>query len=124
MKTVFLTKVSQMKFKIVLIDFPFDDFSESKLRQALCLTNPISKYKQIVLTVISSNLQNANEITDIIIEKTQIDFNRTGLKVSSVIKIHRLLTTSDKIIRKIIGDLPESYHSEVYKKIKKLFEID
>ena len=71
--------------------------------------NPISKHKQIVLAVITSNLQNANEITDIIIENTQIDFDITGLKVSSVIKIHRLLTKSDKIIRKTIGDLPESY---------------
>ena len=112
-----------MKFKIVLIDFPFDDFSESKLRPALCLTNPISKHKQIVLAVITSNLQNASEITDIVIEKTQTDFGITGLKASSVIKIHRLLTTTDKIIRKTIGELPESYHFEVYEKIKKLFEI-
>ena len=85
--------------------------------------NPISKHKQIVLAVITSNLQNANEITDIIIENTQIDFAITGLKVSSVIKIHRLLTTSDKIIRKTIGDLPETYHSEVYEKPKKSFDI-
>lgn len=112
-----------MKFKIVLIDFPFDDFSESKLRPALCLTNPISKHKQIVLAVITSNLQNGNEVTDVIVEKSQTDFGITGLKVSSVIKIHRLLTTTDKIIRKTIGTLPESYHSEVYEKIKKLFDI-
>ena len=112
-----------MKFKIVLVDFPFDDFSESKLRPALCLTNPISIHKQLVLAVITSNLQNANEITDVVIEKNKIDFDTTGLKVSSVIKIHRLLTTTDKIIRKTIGDLPESYHSEVYEKIKRLFDI-
>ncbi|MEO8819257.1 MAG: type II toxin-antitoxin system PemK/MazF family toxin [Ginsengibacter sp.] len=107
-----------MKFKIVLTDFPFDNFSESKLRPALCLTNPVSKHRQIVLAGITSNLQNANEITDVIIQKNQIDFVTTGLKVSSVIKIHRLLTASDKIIRKVIGNLPESYHSEVYEKIK------
>ena len=112
-----------MKFKIVLIDFPFDEFSGSKLRPALCLTKPISKYNQVVLAVITSNLQNANEITDVIIEKTQIDFGITGLKVSSVIKIHRLLTAADKIIRNIIGDLPEFYHSQVDEKIKKLFDI-
>jgi mRNA interferase MazF len=111
-----------MKFKIVLIDFPFDDFSETKLRPALCLTNPISEHNQIVLALITSNLQNANEITDGLL-KDQVDFQATGLKVSSVIKIHRLLTTTDKIIRKIIGDLPESYYSEIYEKIKRLFGI-
>ena len=112
-----------MKFKIVLIDFPFDDFSETKLRPALCLTNPISEHNQIVLALITSNLQNANETADVLIEKDQVDFQVTGLKVSSVIKIHRLLTTTDKIIRKIIGDLPESYYSEIYEKIKRLFGI-
>lgn len=112
-----------MKFKIVLIDFPFDNFSESKLRPALCLTNPVSNHKQIVLAAITSNLHNANEITDVIIENKQIDFGATGLKVSSVIKIHRLLTATDKIIRKTIGDLPEFYRSEVFEKIKKLFDI-
>ncbi len=59
-----------MKFKIVLIDFPFDDFSEAKLRPALCLTNPISEHNQIVLALITSYLQNANEITDVIIERS------------------------------------------------------
>lgn len=113
-----------MKFKIVLINFPFDDFTQTKLRPALCLTDFISKHQQIVLAPITSNLNNATEITDLIIEITNTGFEKTGLKVSSVIKIHRLLTTSDKIIQKTIGDLPESFHQEVYEKIKLLFNIN
>lgn len=110
-----------MKFKIVLINFPFDKFTESKLRPALCSTEVISKHNQIILAAITSNLNNATEVTDVVIENTEIDFEKTGLKVSSVIKIHKLLTASDKIIQKIIGDLPQSYHEQVYKKIKLLF---
>jgi mRNA interferase MazF len=110
-----------MKFKIVLINFPFDDFTESKLRPALCLTEVISKHNQIILAAITSNLNNATEVTDIIIKNTEVDFEKTGLKVSSVIKIHRLLTVSDKIIEKTIGDLPELYREKVYKKIRLLF---
>lgn len=62
-----------MKFKTVLINFPFDDFSEKKLRPALCLTDPISKFGHIVFAPITSNLNNATEITDLIIEKTEVD---------------------------------------------------
>lgn len=113
-----------MKFKIVLMNFPFDDFTQTKLRSALCLTDFISEYQQIVLAPITSNLNNATEITDLIIESTDTGFEKTGLKVSSVIKIHKLLTTSDKIIQKTIGDLPESFHQEVYEKIKLLFNIN
>jgi mRNA interferase MazF len=113
-----------MKYKIVLINFPFDDFSTSKLCPALCLTNPISKHAHVILAPITSNLDNATEPTDIIIENTVPAFQETGLKVSSVIKLHRLLTASDSIIQKTIGFLPPAFHQEVSEKIKQLFHID
>jgi len=112
-----------MKFKIVLINFPFDDLSGTKLRPALCLTDFVSEDKHIILAFITSNLNNATETTDIVVEKTNIDFEKTGLKVSSVIKMHRLITISDYIIQKVIGFLPESYHTNVDDKIKSLFNI-
>jgi len=112
-----------MKFEIVLINFPFDNFSETKLRPALCLTEHLSKYRQIIFAPITSNLNNATENTDLIIESTKVDFDKTGLKVSSVIKLHRLITTSDTIIQKIIGVLPIPYHINVYDNLKLLFSI-
>jgi mRNA interferase MazF len=113
-----------MKFKIVLINFPFDDFTETKLRPALCLTDAISRHRQIVLAPITSNLDNATEVTDFTIFQTEVDFEKTGLKVSSVIKTHRLIAVSDKIIKKIIGDLPESCHGGIHEKIRLLFNIN
>ncbi len=112
-----------MRFEIVLINFPFDDFSGSKLRPALCLTSPISKHQHVILAPITSNLNNATETTDILLENKQNDFEKTGLKVSSVIKIHKLITIPDKIIQKTIGFLPESLHKEVDGKLKLLFNI-
>jgi hypothetical protein len=52
-----------MKFKIVLINFPFDDFTQIKLRPALCLTDFISNHKQVILAPITSkNTQAANSV--------------------------------------------------------------
>lgn len=112
-----------MKFKVVLVNFPFDNLSDFKLRPALCLTGSISEHNHILLAFITSNLNNATEITDLIINKSDVEFEKTGLKVSSVIKIHRLITTSDSIIQKVIGTLPESYYNKVYEKIKLLFNM-
>ena len=42
-----------MKSKIVLIPFPFDNFSEVKIRPALCLTNKVGKYDHIVVAFIN-----------------------------------------------------------------------
>ncbi len=63
------------------------------------------------------------KITDIIIEDVDDDFDKTGLKVSSVIKLHRLITTTDSIIQKVIGALPESYHNVIDEKLKLVFNI-
>jgi len=41
-----------MKGKIVLIQFPFDDLSSSKVRPAYCLTNQIGGYQHIIFALI------------------------------------------------------------------------
>lgn len=38
-----------VKYKIVLVPFPFDDFSSVKVRPAVCLTNPIGKFDHIII---------------------------------------------------------------------------
>ena len=38
---------SMIKQSIVLVPFPFDDFSNTKVRPALCLTEEIGKYNQV-----------------------------------------------------------------------------
>lgn len=83
-----------MKYKIVLINFPFDDLTGTKLRPALCLTDYISRFNHIVFAAITSNLSNATEATDIIIEMNEKTV-KTGLKAASVLKTHRLITASE-----------------------------
>ena len=56
-----------MKNSIVLVPFPFDDYSDSKLRPALCLTNEIGVYQHIIIAFISSNLESNQLETDILI---------------------------------------------------------
>ncbi len=109
-----------MKYKIVLINFPFDDLSGSKLRPVLCLTNYISRFNHIVFAAITSNLAHATEDTDIIIEINN-ETTGTGLKVTSVLKTYRLLTASESIIQKTIGELPHNYCLQVEAILKKLF---
>ncbi|MCY7323137.1 MAG: type II toxin-antitoxin system PemK/MazF family toxin, partial [Phormidesmis sp. CAN_BIN36] len=38
-----------MKGKVVLVNFPFDDLSATKVRPAYCLTNSIGIHRHIVL---------------------------------------------------------------------------
>lgn len=114
-----MAKFLKMKYKIVLIPFPFDDFSTTKVRPAICLTNKISKYNHIVVAFITSQVQKAVENTDIVINN-EVD---TGLKTKSAIKLHRIVTIPTNLIKRELGKLPISYHKIVEEKLKELFEI-
>ena len=87
-----------MKYKIVLVPFPFDDLSATKVRPAVCLTNEIKPYGHVVLAFITSNITNTAS-TDMVIENTDPDFGTTGLKVSSAVRLHRLMTVSRSMIK-------------------------
>ena len=56
-----------MKGKIVLIQFPFDDLTSSKVRPAYCLTNKIGGYQHIILSLITSRISENSLPTDIIL---------------------------------------------------------
>ena len=40
----------------MLVPFPFDDLSTSKVRRAVCLTNPFGPYRHVVLAFVTSRL--------------------------------------------------------------------
>lgn len=99
-----------MKHKIVLVPFPFDDLSASKVRPAVCLTNEVTPYGHVVLAFITSNILNPAK-TDLVIDVADRDFAVTGLKVSSTIRLHRLITVSRKIITRQLGQLSPGHIS-------------
>ena len=110
-----------MKFKIVLINFPFDDLSKTKLRPAICLTDLLTERFHVILAFISSQIQNKAEPTDFFLNVSVKDFNQTGLRQPSVIRLHRLISVADSLIVKVIGELPEHYHNEIYSRLNRLF---
>lgn len=114
---------STTKGKIVLVTFPFDDLTSTKLRPAVCLTNKIGPYNHIVLAFITSQIPNDCYDSDIIIRVTNKDFDKTGLRVTSTIRLHRLMTVSTSIIKRELGRLPNTMQIKINKKLKKLFEL-
>ena len=63
------------KGKVVLVPFPFDDLSTTKVRPAVCLTEPMDAYDHIILAFITSRIS-ANVLeTDIVLEPTHVDFS-------------------------------------------------
>lgn len=112
-----------MKYKVVLVPFPFDDLSSSRLRPAVCLTNCIGIYNHVVCAFITSNISAKIEPSDIQLFSNDPNFTLTGLKVNSVIRLHRLVTIPERLILRILGELPIITIEEVHTKLKQLFEF-
>lgn len=111
-----------VKGKVVLVLFPFDDLTSAKLRPAVCLTGPIGSYRHVVLAFITSQIPEDVLETDVVLDSSRDDFNTTGLRVSSTIRLHRLMTVTTSVIQRELGKLSAQMRDEVNKKLQKLFE--
>ena len=114
----------KLKNKIVLVPFPFDNLSNSKVRPAVCLTEPIGQHNHVVLAFITSRLPENPESSDVLLHKDGEDFASTGLRVSSAIRLHRLMTVTTELVRRELGELAPKQQDEVNQKLHKLFELD
>lgn len=109
--------------KVVLVKFPFDDLLTSKVRPAVCLTNPIGSHSHVILAFISSRIPSDLLETDLIINTLHEDFGETGLKVTSTLRLHRLMTVTTLLCQRELGELSPKILGEVNNKPKKLFCI-
>jgi len=110
-------------YQIVKFTFPFaSDFEKGKPRPSLVLSPAFGTYKQIILAYITTKLDDQIE-TDIFVDSTKPYFPKTGLRISSLLKIHRVITVTPKDIGPTIGNLPEELISEVQIKLKKVFVL-
>jgi mRNA interferase MazF len=114
-----------MRHKVVLVPFPFDDLSGTKVRPAVCLSGPIGVHRQVIVAFISSVVPSAGglEATDLPIEPGTADFVQTGLRVRSVVRLHRMVTISAAIIQRQLGELSPNLQSQVQDRLRSLFAI-
>ena len=112
-----------IKDSIVLVPFPFDDFSAIKVRPAISLTSEIGKYEHIIIALISSKIPDDLNESDLVIKINTDDWIGTGLTVDSVIRLHKIVTIPKSLIKRRLGTINSRVKSELANKIKQLFEI-
>ena len=118
MATPFMTKG-----RIVLVPFPFDDMTASKVRPAVCLTDPIGPHRHVVVAFVSSQMPVNIGATDVVLDPQRVDFGATGLRVASVLRLHRLVTLTTALIRRDMGKLSQAWQDEVDQKLAVLFGL-
>lgn len=109
--------------KVVLAPFPFDDLSTAKVRPAACLTDPIGPHHHVILGFITSRVVTDPVESDVVLDSSQTDFAETGLRVSSTLRLHRLMTIATALIRRELGELSHRMEAEVADKLRELFGL-
>lgn len=107
------------KSSVVLVRFPFTDLSDSKVRPAVILTPTqfLIDSEDVLCAFISSSLPDPLLETDIIISSNQSDFRKTGLKRTSVLRTHKLVLLSKKLIYSKLGDLSPALEKKMHAKL-------
>src|SRR5687767_8898375 len=91
------------KGKVVLVPFPFDDLSAAKVRPAVCLTDRIGRHGHVVIAFITSQSPPDAVTSDLVIDPKEPGFAATGLRVQSVLRLHRLVTVTAALIRRSVA---------------------
>ena len=111
------------KGKIVLVPFPFEDLTAEKVRPALCLTDPIGPHRHLIMAFISSQMPTSVSATDIVLDSRQKDFAATGLRVPSVLRLHRRVKLTSALIQRELGQLSPRLQHDVNRKLAALFGL-
>ena len=109
------------KGTIVLVRFPFTDYTSDKLRPALIIS--INNERDVCVAFISSVIPIMQEETDYVIMKKDKEFLSTGLKKDSVFKMNKIATVDKDIIIGKLGKIPKELQSKLDKKLIIVFGL-
>jgi len=112
------------KGSVVLVPFLFDDLGTTKVRPAVCLTEPIGPYRHTVLAFITSVAPTDPVASDLALDPNAPGGATTGLRVISTLRLHRLMTVSESLIRRELGFLSREMRAEVDRRLRALFGLE
>ena len=109
-----------MKGKIILVPFPFTDLTAAKLRPALVL---FEGDRDVVAAFISSRLPERASPGDVVIDDKHQEFQLTGLKTSSVIRLDKVATVLKDLIAGEIGEVGDALKREINGRLLEIYSL-
>mgnify|MGYP001603219410 CR=1 FL=1 len=106
---------------VVLIPFPFTDLSTFKQRPALVISgSEFNRRRQdIVVAAITSQVPASLPVTDYRLEGA--DLKTGGLPKASIVKLGKIVTLDQRLIRKRLGTLPKITVAKILSQFHQIF---
>lgn len=113
-----------MRGKFVLVQFPFDDGSASKLRPVLCLTDLMGLYRHVIVAYLTSRVPVVDPLpSDFVLAPSDPGFARSGLRVDSAMGLHRLLTLPVVAFKRELGELEHGLQLQVDERVRLMLRV-
>jgi len=105
---------------IVLVPFPFTDFSTLKQRPALVISSDVfnRSREDIILVALTSQTDSASKGGNYHIKGAEQ--KRSGLQREGVVLVGKIITIDQRLIRNTLGALPPKTLVEISKRISKI----
>jgi len=97
---------------VVLTRFPFTDLTGSSVRPALVISDGAIG-NDLILAGISSVVRQTAPSTDVLIDTSHPEFKASGLRVASVIRLHKLVTVDRAVVVRRLGRIGNVLKTEV-----------
>ena len=95
-----------------------------KFVQRCALRTFIGPHDHIILAFITSHIPASLLKTDLVIDSGDPGFVSTGLRVSSTLQLHRLMTVTKSMLQRELGTLSPPMQAQVQERLHKLFWLE
>ncbi len=103
--------------QVAVVQFPTIALNEGKPRPVLLIAPLPGPHEDWLVSMFSTQLQQTLEGFDEILDETQSDFQASGLKVASVIRIARLAVVPANMLVGSIGDISPERLQRIQQKL-------
>src|SRR5438270_782935 len=115
--------LSMKRNEIYLAMVPFGDVPGMKLRPVLTLTDPVGTVPEILVAYISSVIPSIVLPSDILIDPSRPEHRQTNLKISSVLRLHKLATIHTGNLVRLLGAAPAQMIPDVSNRLRRLLNL-
>lgn len=108
---------------VVLTPFPCTDLSGQRVRPALVVSRSDRPGSDVLLAFITTHRGQPLLVTDLLVADTHPDFMQTGLKVSSVVKLDKLVTVETPVLLGELGELSTPLMQQADEKLRYALDL-
>jgi mRNA interferase MazF len=106
---------------VLLVRFPFTDLSSTRIRPALVVGRV--RGDDLILAFITSRVAGFDPSVEHLLEPSDPEFSRTGLRVASLLRLDRLATLNQNLVYRRLGRIGPRTEQVVANALRNVFDL-